>query len=144
MSNLKSLTFTTVPAKLHDPKLIRRQRLIERLEEQRKLATDQSIVSVHKRWTNAEDGSKTFVEVQRRVKPWWRTDANGNIALTVRAGLKTLEFEKGKAGIAVGSVDQLDTVFVTLIAAAKAGELDGLLQAAVGAGGHGAPKPKKA
>jgi hypothetical protein len=143
MSNLKSLTFTTLPAKLHDPKLIRRQRLIDRLEEQRKLAKDPTLVSVHKRWVKAEDGSNTLVEVQRRVKPWWRTDHNGNIALTVRAGLKTLEFEKGKVGIAVGSVDRLDTVFVTLTAAVRAGELDGLLQAAMGAGGREIPKPKK-
>lgn len=143
MSNLKFLTFTTLPAKLHDPKLIRRQRLIERLEEQRRLAKDPSIISVHKRWVKAEDGSKSLVESPRPVKPWWRTDNNGHIALTVRAGLKTLEFEKGKTGIAVGTVERLDKVLATLIAAVSAGELDGLLQAATVSVGRKTPKPKK-
>jgi hypothetical protein len=41
MSYLKSLTFTLAPHQIErNPKLLRRQRLIERLEEQIKLAAD--------------------------------------------------------------------------------------------------------
>jgi len=144
MSNLKSLTFTTLPAKLHDPKLIRRQRLIERLEEQRKLAKDPSYAPIVKRWKKEEDGSRVSVEQTRRVKPWWRTNSNGNVVLIIKSGLKTVEFEKGKAGIAVGALDRLDAVLSTLIAATKAGELDAVLEAASGSSGRGVPRVKKA
>lgn len=39
-----------------------------------------------------------------------------------------LEFEKGKGAIAVGTVEKLEGVLATLIAATRAGELDGLLE----------------
>ena len=41
---------------------------------------------------------------------------------------KPVEFEKGKAGIVVGSRERLPTVIDTLIAAVRAGELDGEYQ----------------
>ena len=63
------------------------------------------------------------------MKPAWRTDANGTVVLTVKNGLKPIEFEKGKTGILVGTIDRLDAVLLTLIAAVRAGELDGLLEA---------------
>ena len=44
--------------------------------------------------------------------------------LFVRSGLKPIEFEKGKAAIAVPSLDKLPTVIDTLIAAVRNGELD--------------------
>lgn len=41
MSHLKSLAIVAVPRRAEvDPRLVRRQRLIERLEEQRRLASD--------------------------------------------------------------------------------------------------------
>ena len=41
MAHLKSLTFTVAPQQLaRNPKLVRRQRLIYRLEEQQKLVAD--------------------------------------------------------------------------------------------------------
>ena len=50
MSFLKELSFTTVTRTGgNDPRLIRRQRLIDRLEEQLKLARDPNFVPVMKR-----------------------------------------------------------------------------------------------
>ena len=146
MSNLKSLTFTVLPQPfVHNPKFARRQRLIERLEEQRRLAQDPTFIPVAKRWRKTADGSKVLVDHPRRLKPWWKADEKGFVVLTVRSGFKTLEFEKGKGAIAVGTMDRLDGVFATLIAAARAGELDGLLEAASGSGdGRGVPKRAKA
>ena len=41
MAHLKSLTFTVAPQHItRNPKLVRRQRLIDRLEEQQKLVAD--------------------------------------------------------------------------------------------------------
>ena len=130
MSNLKSLTFVTAPPMApFDRKVHRRLRLIDRLEEQRRLAKDPSYTEVVKRTKVAEDGAKVTVDHARRVRPWWTTDATGSVMLTVRVGLQILEFEKGRSAIAVGSADGLDDVLATLIAATHAGELDGLLEA---------------
>jgi hypothetical protein len=41
---------------------------------------------------------------------------------------KPIEFEKGKAGIAVASKDKLPALIDALIGAAKAGELDELME----------------
>ena len=58
MSNLKSLTFTVLPAPfIKSAKFARRERLIDRLEEQRQLAKDPSYIPVVKRWKKALDGS---------------------------------------------------------------------------------------
>ena len=127
MNHLKSLNFTTLPTRNHDPKLMRRVRLIERLEEQRRLAQDPTLAPIVKRWKKTADGSKALVDHYRRLTPWWRTDVAGNVVLTVRSGLKAIEFEKGKAGIAVGKMERLDGVISTLIEAARNGELDTLL-----------------
>ena len=51
------------------------------------------------RWVANEQGSKSLVSVQKRVRPWWVEDGTGKIALTVRYGSKPIEFEKGKAAI---------------------------------------------
>ena len=143
MSNLKSLTFTTVSPVSNDPKVIRRQRLIERLEEQQRLAKDPSYAPTIRRWKKSEDGSGIAIEQTRRLKPWWRKDGSGSVILTVKSGLKTLEFEKGKTGIAVGTVERLEAVFATLIAAVRAGELDALLAASTGGTERSAGKGKK-
>ena len=54
-------------------------------------------------------------------------DVTGAIVLTVRYGFKHIEFEKGKAGIAVPSKEKLVSVIQTMIAAVRAGELDEML-----------------
>jgi hypothetical protein len=147
MAHLSLLSFTTVPQKILNPKLIKRQRLIERLEEQKRLAADPSYAPVVKRWKKAADGSKILQDHHRRLKPWWRTDADGNVVLTIKVGMRTLEFETGKAGIAVGAPERLGSVFDTLMAAAVAGELDRFLAASAEAPaateGRGIPKTKK-
>ncbi len=145
MTHLSSLNFVPAPKQvLNDPKVILRQRLIERLEEQKRLSTDPSFTPVSKRWKKSPDGSKTLVDHYRRLKPWWRIDGNGNVILTVRTGFKVLEFQKGKPGIAVGSVEGLGAVFDTLIAATRAGELDPLLASATDVEERAIPRAKKA
>ena len=45
-------------------------------------------------------------------------------AFCVRVGWKPIEFEKGKAAIAVPTIDKLPSIIETLIAAVRNGELD--------------------
>src|SRR3954469_19007034 len=124
MAVLKSLTFTALPQPGAHPVLDRRARVIERLEEQKRLIADPTYKRTVQTWTKGEDGKKTATDSQQRVQPWWRTNANGGLVFFIRAGAKAIEFEKGKAAIAVPSLDKLPTVIDTLISAVRAGELD--------------------
>ena len=133
MNHLKSLTFTVAPSQIAlNPKLARRQRLIERLEEQRKLAADPLFTITVRRWIKDAEGVKQPFDRVKRVKPWWKADANGSLVLVLKNGLTVMELEKGKPGIVIGPREHLDGVLITLIAAAKAGELDAALEAASG------------
>jgi hypothetical protein len=126
MPVLKSLTFTAVPTRVDDPVLIRRAKLISRLEEQRTLFQNPSYTRTVQRSVE-EGGEKKRVEKQQRVRPWWRTDAAGNLVMSVYHGTKPVEFEKGKAGVAVPSKEKLPTLIETLITAVRNGELDEVL-----------------
>ena len=63
-------------------------------------------------------------------------------ALTSWIDLKSLKFEKGKAGIVVGSKEKLPALIDALVAAVRSGELDDLFSQAAKAGAIG--KPRKA
>ena len=141
MPILKNLTFTAVPARSHDPVANRRAKLVGRLEEQRLLLANPSYVRVVQRWTGKGD-ERRQIQKQQRVRPWWRADAAGNVVMSVYYGTKPIEFERGKAGIAVASKDKLPALIDALIGAAKAGELDGLMAAS--GKPVGVPKARKA
>jgi hypothetical protein len=126
MPVLKNLTFTAVPVRSHDPVAVRRAKLVSRLEEQRLLLQNPSYVRTVQRWAGKGD-ERRQVEKQQRVRPWWRTDSAGNLVMSVFYGAKPIEFEKGKAGIAVASRDKLPALVDALVGAAKAGELDELM-----------------
>src|SRR5262245_31889109 len=126
MPILKSLTFTAVPTRGHDPVANRRAKLIERLEEQKALNVNASYVRKTQRWVGKGDDRRQ-VEKQQRVRPWWRTDATGALIMSVFHGTKPIEFEKGKAGIAVASREKLPALIDSLIGAVRAGEFDDLL-----------------
>lgn len=129
MPVLKSLSFTALPKNTNDPVHIRRAKFIAKLEEQKQLLEDPGFVrTVHR--TAEIDGQKQVVVRKQRVKPWWKIDPAGHIVMSIKFGAKPIEFEKGKAGIAVPSKDKLPTVINTLIEAVRAGELDELFAAA--------------
>ena len=132
MSNMKSLSLIVAPtASSLSPKLRRRQNFIERLEEQQQLAKDPNFTITVRRWIKDAEGIKQPIEIKKRIKPWWHKDANGSLFLVLRSGLKRLVLDKGMTAIAVGTPDKLEGIISTLIAAAKAGELDGVLERSV-------------
>ncbi len=126
MPILKSLTFTNLPTRRHDPVAARRDKLAERLQEQKKLLANPSHVRTVQRWTGKGDERKQ-IEKQQRVKPWWRTDGSGQMVLSVYYGTKPIEFEKGKAGIVVATKEKLSALIDQLVGAVRAGELDELM-----------------
>ena len=127
--SLKSLTFTTLPQATIDPKTDRRNRIIAKLEEQKAFHKDAKFTRTIKNRIE-KDGKKVTIEEQQKVLPWWRSVPNGTFAFFIRAGVKAVEFEKGKTAVAVPTFDKIPGVIDALIAAVKAGELDAQLAAA--------------
>jgi hypothetical protein len=140
MPILKNLTFTAVPARRHDPVANRRAKLVDRLMEQKALLADASYVRKTQRWAGKGD-ERRQVEKQQRERPWWRVDASGGLVMSVFHGTKPIEFERGKAGIAVASKEKLPALIDSLIGAVRAGELDDMLARVKPVG---APKAKRA
>jgi hypothetical protein len=62
--------------------------------------------------------------------------------MSMKFGSKPIEFEKGKAGIVVGTKEKLPAVIDALIAAVRAGELDDMFSQAAKTSAVG--KSKKA
>ncbi len=136
MPVLKSLSFTTLPKQVNDPVQSRRAKFVAKLEEQKLLLKDPNYVRSVQRWTKV-NGQRQATTKQQAVRPWWKTDASGQLVMSVKFGAKPIEFEKGKAGIVVPSKDKLPGVIDTLIAAVRAGELDELFSEAAKSGGIG-------
>jgi hypothetical protein len=141
MPVLKSLSFTALPKAANDPIQLRRVKFVAKLEEQKLLLKEPNHVRTVQRWTKV-DGERQATTKQQAVRPWWKTDAAGQVVMSVKFGAKPIEFEKGKAGIVVPSKDKLPAVIDTLISAVRAGELDDLFSQAAKTGTIG--KAKKA
>ena len=124
MTSLKSLTFTTLPKSTVNPTLDRRTKIIARLEEQKALLRDPAYMRAVRAWGKNDNGEKVMIEKKQRVLPWWSAQPNGSCVFFVRAGWRAIEFEKGKAAIAVPSIDKLASVIDTIISAVRTGELD--------------------
>jgi hypothetical protein len=139
MTALKSLTFTALPKIGANPVMDRRNKIIERLEEQKRLLSDPNYLRTV-RASETKDGKRVPVEKQQRVLPSWRAVPNGTFAFFVRAGYKPIEFDRGKSAIAVPSLDKLPGVIDTLIAAVRNGELD---QQLAEASNQGTPKKSR-
>ena len=129
------------PRPANDPVQQRRTKFVAKLEEQKLLLKDPNHVRTVQRWTKV-NGERQAITKQQAVRPWWKTDPSGQVVMSIKFGAKPIEFEKGKAGIAVPSKDKLPTVIDTLIAAVRAGELDDLFSQAAKTGTIG--KARKA
>ena len=126
MSFLKTLTFTT--ANDLAPSLIEKKRykLIKALNEQLSLLENPSFSKTRKKWVMI-DGEKVLTQKNMPIRPWWKETLDGKIVLSVRSGLKRLEFEKGKSAIVVTNLETLAKIIKGLLDAVKIGELDHLL-----------------
>ena len=133
MPVLKSLSFTAIPKTGNDPVQMRRAKFVAKLEEQKLLLKDPNHIRTVQRWVKV-DGERQAVTKQQAVRPWWKTDPAGQIVMSIKFGAKSIEFEKGKAGIVVPSKDKLPAVIDTLISAVRAGELDELFSQAAKTG----------
>jgi len=91
------------------------------------LAREQGFEPTKRKWMVTADGTKQLVAVPKRVKRWWRMDAQGNCFLVLRYGNRVITLSAGRTAIVVGPKGKLVSVIDTVITAAKAGELDAVL-----------------
>ena len=110
-----------------DPKILRRKKLIAKIEEQIQLASDPQFQPVKTKWIKDEYGSDQKVTVPKRVKRWWNENLDGTVVLTIRYGSKPLELAKGKAGIAVENDGAVVPALEQIKAGVAAGDLDQVL-----------------
>ena len=128
MSFLNALTLTQYSGNdIKVPVVHRRNKLVAKLSEQIKLASDTDYRPLKLTWHKDAEGREHRVEVPKRVRRWWTEHSNGTVQLTVRYGSKPLELAKGKNAIVVNSKAELPTVLAHLRAAAEKGEFDTLL-----------------
>jgi hypothetical protein len=73
---LKSFTFVPQPKSSSDPLIIKRERMVSRLEDQKKLLADPNFVRTVKRWERKEGGEKVLLERPLRTSRW-QPDQNG-------------------------------------------------------------------
>lgn len=133
MTFLNALTLTKYEAdSALKPVLHRRRKLIDKIAEQVKLASDSSYKPTKVTWHKDLEGREQRVTVPKRVKRWWTVKADGTVLLTVRYGSKALELAKGKNAILVNSIKEVPTVLERLAEAVEAGELDKVLEEQVG------------
>src|ERR1700721_4160035 len=133
MPVLKSLSFTALPKAANDPAQLRRVKFVAKLEEQKLLLQDPNHVRTVQRWTKV-NGERQAATKQQAVRPWWKADASGQVVMSIKFGARPVEFEKGRAGIVVGSKEKLPALIDALIAAVRAGELDELFSQAAKTG----------
>ena len=126
LSELK--TVSVVRPKSQPSIVIRRNKLISKLHDQlqcvqAKIKGEEFIqtkyVSLKK-----DNGERVELAKQKRLKPWWFTSESGNLTFELKYGNKKLEIVKGKTGIEVNSLSELEKAVEVLKKAVAEGELD--------------------
>jgi hypothetical protein len=129
---ISALKITAMPVKFSsDPIIIRRNKLLTRLHEQRAMAEcvivgKPYVVEKQKILKDAE-GNKTTTTVQKRVKAWF-TISNGQALLEVRYGNVAIELAAGKTAIDVGDSKNIVSTLDLVIEAVNTGEFDEMLK----------------
>ena len=129
MSALANLKLTNAKRSNGLPSiLVRRAKLLLKLDEQIKLAEAQQqhqlFHATRFKTVKDETGKQQVIEVQRRVRSWWWANETGKICLNIRYGACTLEIAKGKTAVEVGTTAQLIETLNLIKTAIEQGELD--------------------
>lgn len=112
---------------------VRRRKLVEKIEQQIKLAADPSYAPTKLIWAADDSGVQQRREVAKRIKRWWVENIDGSAQLTIRYGSKPLEIVKGKNAIECESVFVIASILETVKQAVIDGEFDTILNGQVSA-----------
>lgn len=115
--------------------VLRRNKLSKRLWEQIELAKSRSTgtalaITRLKRYRDPITGLSIQADVPKRIKAWWFTTDDGDLALSIRYGKNLLELSPGKPSILVPSLAELVPLLELIKNAVLAGELDDQLEIA--------------
>jgi hypothetical protein len=128
MNVLKSFNFVEyAPLPNNNPVMIRRRKLLAKIEEQLALTNDSSFVPTKHMWVTDEDGTQRKFVVPKRIKPWWASAADGKVNLGVRYGSKALEFARGKNVIELESEAEVAPALAKVKEAIEFGEFDAII-----------------
>jgi hypothetical protein len=130
-SILSNLKLTEKPV-MHDadPIMVRRNKLLIRLQEQRLCAVAMLDGKVHEAFHEKvveKDGEKVLSKVKKRIKHWFFV-YNSNWHFEVRYANRPLELAKGKNAIVVGEAKNIVPTIDAIIQAVEAGEFDEFLK----------------
>ena len=129
MTLLDTLNFVAFnPLANNNPIVVRRRKLIAKIDEQIQLAANKDYTPTQHKWVTDEHGNQRKVEVAKRVKRWWTASVDGKINLVVRYGNKPLEFAKCKNAIELTNEAEVADVLRKVREAADLGELDELIE----------------
>ena len=112
---------------------VRRRKLVEKIEQQIKLAADPSYAPTKLIWAADDSGVQQRREVAKRIKRWWVENIDGSAQLTIRYGSKPLEIVRGKNAIECESVSVIASILETVKQAVIDGEFDTILNGQVSA-----------
>jgi hypothetical protein len=122
------LKFVGLPKETTDnPVLARRAAIIQRLEEQLKLANDPNFLRTVRHYVTNPDSTKSLQETKQKIRPYWRPTPSGEgFVLSIKLGRgKFVTFDdKGHQAIAFKSPDELPGVLQALIELFRSGKLD--------------------
>lgn len=111
-----------------NPALNRRKKLVKKIDEQIRVATDATYQPTVIKWIKTDEGDKK-VEQPKRLKRWWHTNSEGKTILTIRYGSKSLELQKGKCAIELATEDDIASTLELVKSAVLNGELDAQIEA---------------
>ncbi len=126
---LQALSFIAKPnVEAINPIEVKRSKLIACLNEQRAMIQcllDNTDFIAYKEVfiTDDESGEKRKVKRPKRVRPWFYQSAD-KYYFEIKYGTKSLEIQKNKPTVDVGSKDELLMVIDTVLDATKQGFLD--------------------
>jgi hypothetical protein len=144
MTVLKSFNFVEyAPLANNNPAMVRRRKLLAKVEEQLALAKDSSFVPTKHKWVTDDDGTQRKIVTPKRIKPWWALSADGKVNLVVRYGSKALEFARGKNAIELASEAEVAPALVKIKEAVELGEFDAIIAQHLELARSGAKDKKK-
>ena len=140
MSTILS-SLKTVQAKRQsaiDPLMLRRNKLLRKLEDQinaaKALSKGESFsVKRVRNITDKQTSEIRAVEVFRKIRQWWFVADSGKVVIQLKYGSKVIDIAKGKNSVEVSNGAELIAVLETLKSACELGELDQQISSAADA-----------
>jgi len=135
VSHLAKLNFkNVVKATARDPVVAKRNKLVAGLEEQ-KLVFDAAVRGEHhfierSKWQTDDQGQRVLVKTRRRARAWF-FEQDGGWYVQARYGARVIAADRKNNAVFVKTLKEVGSVLDLFIAAARAGEMDAAITAAV-------------